>query len=279
MFIKQLALVSQTHRLTTSELALTAAALQKQVTRDFGPIWNIQATIDVFTDMHNIPVGYWPIVVSDTIDVTGAEGYHWSENNHIPYSLVKFDESWQLTCSHEMCEMLADPYGNKTQTSDSIVSGQGRVNYLVEVCDPCEDASFGYPVNGILLSDFYTPNFFDPVNNSSVRYSFTGAITHPKQVLKNGYLTWFDPASSKWFQANYFGASLVVDEITAKMLHSNEPLRCRVDRVTPNPNKHDHLAAVLNSYQQNNAVFTRSVQGYQENLIRTINQFTRKPGI
>ena len=76
--------------------------------------------------------------------------------------------------------------------ADSKLQGK-RVNYLVEVCDPSEAAEHAYSCNGILVSDFYTPNYFDPVKAGGVRYSFTGAITEPLQVLLGGYLSWQDP--------------------------------------------------------------------------------------
>ena len=41
-------------------------------------------------------------------------------------------------------------------------NGKERVHYLVEVCDPCEDGKCAYYINGVLVSDFYTPDYFDP---------------------------------------------------------------------------------------------------------------------
>src|ERR1700740_3405471 len=35
---------------------------------------------------------------------------------------------------------------------------------------------------------------------SGVRYSFTGAITQPRQVLRGGYLSWKDSVSGHWWQ-------------------------------------------------------------------------------
>src|SRR5262249_16165419 len=67
-----------------------------------------------------------------------------------------------------------------------------RVTYLVEVCDPSEAGENGYQVNGVLVSDFYTPNFFDPVAADGVRYSFTGAVEAPLTVLPGGYISWQD---------------------------------------------------------------------------------------
>src|SRR5262249_17382104 len=64
--------------------------------------------------------------------------------------------------------------------------GDSKLEYLVEVCDRCEDESCAYLINDILVSDFYTPRYFDPTGLASVRYSFSGKITRPRQVLKNG---------------------------------------------------------------------------------------------
>jgi hypothetical protein len=96
--------------------------------------------------------------------------------------------------------MLVDPSGNRTVAANSPKPDQGRVLVLVETCDPSEAAKYGYTVNGVLVSDFYTPRFFDPVQSSGVRYSYSGAITKPLQVLDGGYMSWWDPQSKHVFQ-------------------------------------------------------------------------------
>ena len=111
-------------------------------------------------------------------------------------------DSWSLTASHEMLEMLADPFGNRVVAGRSPKRGQGRVEFLVEVCDPSEAAEFGYTVNDILVSDFYTSRYFDPAFDTHARYSFTGAITKPREVLRGGYVSWHDPVSNHWWQQN-----------------------------------------------------------------------------
>jgi len=108
-------------------------------------------------------------------------------------------------------EMIVDPSGNRVHPSNAIdvrdgeiVDVVGKFEYLVEVCDPSEDDPFGYTIDGVLVSDFYTPHYFDPVESSGVRYSFTGAITRPRDVLKNGYLSWIDSATDEVQQLKYF---------------------------------------------------------------------------
>ena len=173
--VVHVALVSLAQGISLFEVSRASAAIQKQVTRDFGPCWGVQATVDAFGRLEDVPLGYWPVVVLEDIHAN-ALGYHVDKHGQ-PYALVKHTTGWELTASHETLEMLADPFGNRVVAARSIKRGQGRVQYLVEVCDPCEGAQFAYTVNGVLVSDFYTPHFFDPVRDPAVRYSFTGAIT------------------------------------------------------------------------------------------------------
>jgi hypothetical protein len=199
--IRQVALVSVSPRIHAATVMQIAAALQKQATRDLGPIWDISATVNAFDRLRHVPIGTWPIIIGARVP-PGAGGFHTDQNGQ-PLAIVRaFEDVDQLcqTCSHEMLEMLVDPFGSRFVPGDSPMPDQGRVNFLVEVCDPSEAAEFGYTINNLLVSDFYTPHFFDPVQSPGVRYSFTGAITEPRQVLQGGYLSWLDPASNHFFQ-------------------------------------------------------------------------------
>jgi hypothetical protein len=142
--------------------------------------------------------------VETDIHTPGAAGVHEDANGQ-PFALIAMSDSWSLTASHEMLEMLADPFGRRMIPGRSPRRGQGRVEFLVEVCDPCEAAEYAYTVNDILVSDFYTPRFFDPRRAEAVRYSYTGAITGPRQILRGGYLSWHDPVSNHWWQWIWFG--------------------------------------------------------------------------
>lgn len=224
----QLALVSETNALGVSELTRVSAALQKQVLRDLAPIWEISASVDAFADLEDVPTGYWPVIVRDDIGVPGAAGIHLDQDGQ-PFALVQYSNRWTLTASHEVLEMLVDPLGDKLTPSQSIKPDQGRVEYLVEVCDPSEDFDYSYTVNGIRMSDFYTPAFFDPVPAASVRYSFTDAVKAPKQVLAGGYLSWLDPVTSHWWQQKFFGPEPVFVDL-GPLTFSAESFRTRIDR-------------------------------------------------
>ncbi len=234
MLTMNLALVSEAKRHDPSDLARVAAALQKQATRDFGPLWQVAPTVDAFPRLEDVPVGYWPMIIKDDIGQPGAAGVHLDKNGQ-PFALITMSDSWSLTASHEMLEMLADPFGNRTIAGPSPKAGQGRVAFLVEVCDPAEAAEFGYTSNSILVSDFYTPNFFDPVVSAATRYSFTGAIKQPRTILRGGYISWHDPPSDHWWQQSWFGERKQYRDLGVFAAEKGTSLRAWIDGQTKHP--------------------------------------------
>lgn len=229
--IVQLALVSETPAVSFAEVAKVSAALQKQAARDLERYWDVSATVDAFAVLEDVPPGYWPIIVRDDIGQPGAAGIHLDKDGQ-PFALVSAGPRWSLTASHEAVEMLVDPFGNRLVPGDSPKRGQGRVEFLVEVADPSEDAEFAYTVNGVLVSDFYTPRYFDPVRADGVQYSFTGAIKAPRQVLRGGYLSWHDPVSDHWFQQTFFaGTRPRIDDIGI-IQSAAGGIRARIDQLT-----------------------------------------------
>jgi len=155
--------------------------------------------------MREVPIGYWPMLISDDIPDPAAAGVHLDRHGN-PYSLIEYGPTWTLLASHECIEMLVDPSGNRQVSGPSPMQGQGEVGYLVEVCDPCADAQHGYTIDGVLVSDFCSPQFFEH-SGSGARYSFTGAVKQPLEVLRNGYLSWHDPISRAWYQQQHFGGT------------------------------------------------------------------------
>jgi hypothetical protein len=70
-----IALVSITKEVTLAQLAPVSAAIQKQISRDFGPMWNVEATVDAFDKLEDVPVGYWHVLLQDELP-NGAAGLH-----------------------------------------------------------------------------------------------------------------------------------------------------------------------------------------------------------
>jgi hypothetical protein len=227
------ALVSDTPSVSFQDVAAVAAALQKQATRDFGPLWQVSATVSAFDALESVPVDYWPVIVRANIDQPGAAGYHTDQNGQ-PFSLVEADDQWQLTASHETLEMLADPFGNRTlagspppQAPQPLASLE-RVTYLVEVCDPCEGAQFAYGVNGQKLSDFITPHYYDPQGTHGTQYSFGGNIQQPHTVLEGGYVSFGNPATNEWCQILVENGQSKVQDL-GKLNRNGRSLRETID--------------------------------------------------
>src|ERR1051325_11706399 len=95
-FIRQLALVSETSDIDLSQVTRVAAALDKQATRDFAPIWGINASIHAFARLEDVPLGYWPMIVQEDIGVKDAAGIHLDKDGQ-PYALISAGNSWSLT--------------------------------------------------------------------------------------------------------------------------------------------------------------------------------------
>lgn len=208
MLATKVGLVDTTGTVDTKTMAAVAAAINVQVTRDLPQYWPVNATVSYLPDPKKIPQGVWPVQLVKSLPPDEG-GFHMTRHNQ-PYAKVIVtpnNDEWAVDASHETIEMLIDPNGNRLQTSTSIEivdgriqDGDGRFEYLVEACDPCEADPYTYPIDGISLSDFITPHFYDPHAMPDARYSFTGAIKQPRQILPGGYISWVDPATNEMQQ-------------------------------------------------------------------------------
>ena len=230
------ALVPDSPSVALASVSAVAAAIQKQVTRDFGPLWQIHATVDAFENLEAVPVDYWPVIIRDDINEPGAAGYHTDDHGQ-PFSLVQADPGWELTASHEVLEMLVDPFGNRTLAgtpppgSPEPIAGFSRVVYLVEVCDPCEADKYAYEVNGIRLSDFITPHYYDPNGATGVQYSFRGSVKEPHTVLEGGYVSFGNPVDNHWYQIIVQNSQPEVRDLGIISTTKGKSLRETIDRI------------------------------------------------
>jgi hypothetical protein len=227
---RHIAVINESENLSASDVAKAAAAIQRQVTDDFGPAWNVTGTADSFPSLNDMPHGYWPVVIRDEIGIS-APGVHLSDGGEKAFALVLFTGSrWTVALSHEILEMLADPFGKTFLTGPSVRPDQGAVEYLVEVCDPCQSDDCGYPVNGVLVSDFVAPAFYSGFGPG--RYTFGGNLTEPRTVCPFSYMTWRDPLSGKWWQLIDTGSGPKTKAITVDVRQAHVHLRGVIDRAT-----------------------------------------------
>lgn len=269
------ALVSLTSDVSTRSFLQAAAALQKQITRDFTPFWGLRATVDAFEDLDSVPSDYLPVVLFgdpqqlvgrlefaigeeyaaqlvDDFERDRLSGLHLNSFTRQPFALVSAADTWSVTMSHEVLELIADPFGNRLVAAAHPRDPRERVKYLLEICDPCQ--ATWYPVNGVPVSDFYTPRYFDPIGIDRSRYSFTGALEYPRQILDGGYLSWIDPRDSGLYQLGGGESEPVLLADLRQLARSTAPLRTVVDARTPELTREsltpaDSAAAASSAYE------------------------------
>ena len=182
----------------SKEVKKVVAALQKQVSRDFAPAWGIDAEVRLVAKGSKPAAGEWWLAILDDADQAGALGYHDLTSNGLPLGKVfaktdkNYGEQWSVTASHELLEMLADPNINLT-VFDEAASG-GRL-YAYEVCDACEADKFGYVIDGVRVSDFVFPSWFESFRKKGVQFDQMKKITKPFQLLAGGYIGIYDVRS------------------------------------------------------------------------------------
>lgn len=119
------------------------AALERQVDEQADRYWPLGPV----TFRRHAPLKLW-LERRTLRHCRGCTGYH-NASSTGPYAVVRYtprSKLWQLTASHELIEMLADPY-----------PGRGRGPWR-ELADPV--ARDWYWLDGVVVSDFVTPAFF-----------------------------------------------------------------------------------------------------------------------
>lgn len=206
----KIAIINGSTVLTDEQVKKALPALQTQVTRDFAPAWGIDADLEFIPKGKKLPAKYWWLVMLDNSDQAGALGYHDVTKDGLPLGKVfvksdlQYGLQWTVTASHELLEMLGDPDINLTafvQHSNT----SGRL-YAYEVCDACEDDSFGYKIGNVLVSDFVFPSWFESFRKKGTQFDFCKHITAPFQLINGGYIGVFDVGSGGgWTQLNAEG--------------------------------------------------------------------------
>lgn len=202
----QISVINESTVVTDAEVIPVVAALQKQIKNDFRPVWGVDADLTVIPQGSQPANGSWWLVILDDSDQAGALGYHDLTSDGLPLGKIfaasdlKAGTSWTITASHELLEMLADPNINLTVfVQDSNTRGS---LYAYEVCDACEDDSFGYEIDNTKVSDFVYPAWFESFRETgSTQFDRMNQIQNPLQLLKGGYIGVFNvSAGSGWQQ-------------------------------------------------------------------------------
>lgn len=187
---------------TDDEAKKVMAALRTQADKHYRPIWGMGCALR-FTKKPN-PQN-WQLIVLDNSDQAGALGYHDLTPDGKALGKIfaatdrQYGLAWSVTASHELLEMLGDPYICLTA---EVTNG---VFYAYENCDACEADEFGYNIDGVTVSDFVYPTWFLP--NAHGPYDYGNHIKNPLELLKGGYISLWTSTGGWTQQTNWQGVT------------------------------------------------------------------------
>lgn len=199
---------------------------QKQATRDFSPIWNVDVDLVMLDDATD---DYDNLILFDDADQAGSLGYHDLSPKGHAYGKVfvkttlRGRELVSTVFSHELLEMLADPKVDQVAKNPR----NGWV-YALEDCDAVETEN--YMIDGIAVSNFVTPAWFDANAASSVKFDFLGNVHAPFKINSGGYMPVM--INGRWTQT--FADQAAQEKYMVKEKEHNRTHRI-IEATTPRP--------------------------------------------
>ena len=210
----KLALTTDSANVEPRLLKHACLALRSQLRNEVRLNWRVEGSIDWFPIGMPIPTEYWRITVTDNMNDPSALGAHLDDETGVPYAQVLNGPNWSFVASHEMVELMVDPYGTRLVQGNSLIPGQGPVEYLIEPCDPVESQC--RKIGPFLVSDFVIPAYYSgdkfPLNQGKYTDAY-GHATHPLQLLDGGYLSWRLKNTNHWFQATKIGGRTAFNDL------------------------------------------------------------------
>lgn len=189
-YIQPIAVINQSTLVGDALCKVVVHSLQVQITRDFAPLWNIIGELHFFSKTDTVPADYWQMVLLDNADQAGALGYHDLTTTGLPLGKVFVATSsqdkvaWSTTLSHELLEMLVDPYLDECSLFQK--SDGSAALYALEVADPVEADS--YAIGDVAVSNFVLPEWFENfAPNHQKKFDFLGKLTAPFTMTPGGY--------------------------------------------------------------------------------------------
>jgi len=216
-----LAVINESTQIADAKIEQMIPAFTHQWNVDLQSVWGVETATMTFVPKSTKPAaGTWWVVFLDNSDQAGALAYHDLTNEGLPLSkifvktILDARESVTVGASHELVEMAVDPWLNSAYQDPTGTFWAG------EVADPVEDDSYGYTINGVLVTDFVTPNWFAH-EYSGATIDFKRHANKAFEVLTGGYAQFFDPQQG-WVQ--------VTGALAAKSPRANAPTGSRRER-------------------------------------------------
>ncbi len=189
-------------------------AFNTQARKDFGPSWSIKASAaalpkDFVESLDRVDA---IIYIEDKPSKSdGTLGFHDKRLSGMPYGICyqsiseSLGEPWTVTASHELCELLLNPWIGSYEYGPHPENAGRFVFHWREACDAVQSQSYTIKnSNGskIEVSDFVLPLYFTMESEAPGpgRYKANDWLESRLKsfgLLKDGYVGFFDPKTGK----------------------------------------------------------------------------------
>jgi hypothetical protein len=187
--------INKSNVLGDAEILPVVAALQIQVSEHLASKWQIDAALEFVPSGKQPDTQSWRLEILDDTDFPPDSGYHNVHSDGTPYGRVfintvrQYNENWTITASHELLEMLVNPYAMLSAYIP--FDDNTGTFYNLEVCDPVSPDINGYQINGIWVSDFVLPAWFspfvaNPAPNQFVQVDYCKRLDRPAPAIVPG---------------------------------------------------------------------------------------------
>lgn len=207
----KIAVISEVSLIQFDYLQKVCLAIQKQLDQHFVKSWAKTAQITAFKSLAEIPAEYNVITVKSNISVK-LDGFHGVDDSGKPYGEIKYWQRWTYTLSHEVLEMVHNPYLKEFRKNPSIIDPNTENPLFVEEVADATDGK-GYFIDGIEVSNFITPYWYDIVKTDGRKYDYLGLLTAPRQLYEGGYVSWLS-VTNEYYQAQKTKGILYVKNLT-----------------------------------------------------------------
>ena len=181
-------------KINDQDVKTMVSAIAVQVQDHFAPAWQLPASPVTFLEADAPrPAAGAVLTIVDNPDHPCVLGWHTEGAQDVMYGYVFaapiLDNGGEVltgaiytvaaTLSHEVLETIADPHVNLWAT------GPNGTLISQEFCDPVENGS--YEINGVSVSNFVTPNWFDAQAAPGASMDYLGRVSQPFQMDQGGY--------------------------------------------------------------------------------------------
>jgi len=206
----KICVVNESKLVSDEEVDLMCRAVEMQMMSHVFPAWDIKSGTIELTAKSKVPADAWLVNLLDDPTAAGALGYHADDSDRVcgyifagPVlengGVVLFDKknpqnmSVSSVLSHEVLEMVLDPYATTWVTGPAIMTDDGETytDFALELCDAVQGGPYSLVVDGyhVSLSDFILPAWTNPqAVEKDGPFNYLSTLTAPFTMGVGGYM-------------------------------------------------------------------------------------------